>query len=561
MCRFPVVIAVVCSWLWITGLWDAPQPIRAAEPDGGRYLEAARRFADAVLEHGRDTYGTEKTPLFVDGLHAESFEPVRWQRQGETWVLSNFASQQPLIRLLDGLTAIEGDAKYRQAAEDAARYALAHLRAPNGLLYWGGHLALDLDAGKPVGQGGTTTHELKGHQPYYELMWRVDPQATERLLEAIWGGHVLDWALLDYNRHASTTKSAKAQWDHAFNATIEVPFPAQGSNLSFANVTPPLVHCGTVLALHGNDDALLWTRRLLNRWQRAKDGHTGLCGGQLSYRKEDRAQEVLGHVHPQINEAKIVATYHQTCRYHEIPLVSMQAAERLLAGSGDPAEAAREFIRWATEDLEIYARECYDPTSGRFIAKMTDGTPIEWRESKTSYYVPESFAPVKPDGPLFWGYATAYRLARTPPHWRMVCAIAKAMDLGDLGEPDGARKLRLDTPNGDWQVIYPLLELHRATGDAALLQLACRVGDNIVKQQSPSGLFPRKGRAWARTGDDAPLALLHLAAAIRGERDTLPQAVYDNRFFHCVYDGPLEPHQQKRADARTYDHLVFYGED
>ena len=26
------------------------------------------------------------------------------------------------------------------------------------------------------------------------------------------------------------------------------------------------------------------------------------------------------------------------------------------------------------------------------------------------------------------------------------------------------------------------------------------------------------------------------------------------------YHGPLEPHQQKRADKRTYDHLVYYGD-
>lgn len=58
------------------------------------------------------------------------------------------------------------------------------------------------------------------------------------------------------------------------------------------------------------------------------------------------------------------------------------------------------------------------------------------------------------------------------------------------------------------------------------------------------------------TGDEAPL---HLAAAIEGKRSLLATAVYDSRFFHCEYDGKLEKHQQKRADKRTYDHLVFYG--
>ena len=531
----------------------------AAQPAGDPYLAAVRCFADTVLTHGRDDYGKQSTPLFADGLHVETLEPARWQNRGETWVLSNFASQQPLLRLLDGLTALDGEPKYRQAAHEAARYALKHLQAPNGLLYWGGHLAWDLEGERPVGQG-TDTHELKGHQPYYALMWRVDPQATGRLIEAIWAGHVLDWSLLDYNRHASVTKPVRPQWDHQFNEDIGVPFPAKGGNLSFANVTPPLLHGGTMLAvLADHRDALRWTRRLLYRWQQGKDPTTGLCGGQLSYRKQDRAQEALGHVHPTINEAKIVASYHQTCRYHQLPLAQMQAGEALVAAGGPRAEVGRELIRWASEDLLTYARRSYDPATGKFIAMMTDGTPIQWRKSRTGYYVPESFAPVKPDGIILWGYATAYRLTGERGHWQMARAIAKGLDLGDLGEPDGPRALRLDGEVGNWRVIYALLELHRATGDRELLQLACRVGQRVVKMQTESGLFPRPKRTFARTGDEAPLALLHLAAAIQGKRSRLPPAVYDSRFFHCEYHGELKEHQRKRADKRTYDHLVFYG--
>ena len=54
-------------------------------------------------------------------------------------------------------------------------------------------------------------------------------------------------------------------------------------------------------------------------------------------------------------------------------------------------------------------------------------------------------------------------------------------------------------------------------------------------------------------------AVLVLAAALRGKRSAMPRAVYDSRFFHCEYHGPLAKHQQKRADKRTYDNLVFYG--
>jgi pectate lyase len=543
--------------------WASPDAAQGEEePQSGRYLQAVVRFADCAIVSARDSYGPKATPLFVDGLHAATLKPATWKGpKEEIWVLSNFASQQPLVRTLDGLTGLTGEPKYRQAAEDAARHALKHLTSPNGLLYWGGHLAWDLQQDKPVGQYADV-HELKGHQPHYELMWRVDPAATRRLLETIWAAHVLDWSLLDYNRHGSVTKNLRPLWSHTFNDQAEVPFPTPGGNLSFCNVTPPLLHCGATLAALGDDgDALVWTRRLLWRWQQGKDPMTGLCGGQLSYRKADRAYEALGQVHPEINEAKIVASYHQTTRYHCLPLIQMQAAEQLLGKGGDCAKLARKMIAWASDDLKIYARQCYDPESGRFIAKMTDGTPLDWRKAKTNYYTPNSFAPAPPDGFLLWGYATAYRITSDTEHWRMCRELARRLELGELGQPDGAdRKLRVGNRRADGRLIYALLELHRACDDPRFLQAACRVGDNLISSQAPSGLFPRRGREYARTGDETPLALLHLAAAIDGKRDALPQAIYDSRFFHCEYHGPLEPHQQKRADARTYDHLVYYGE-
>jgi len=530
------------------------------ELDSKKYLKTVQNFADTVIGKGRDTYGNKKTPLFVDGLHAKSLKPVIWKKDGQSWVLSNFASQQPLIRTLDGLSALTGDSQYRRAAVDATRYALKHLQSPNGLLYWGGHLAWDLEKEHPVGQYAGI-HEMKGHQPYYRFMWEIEPKSTRRLMEAIWATHILDWNRLDYNRHANTEKPAEPKWNHEFDDNIEVPFPAKGSNLSFANVTPPLMHSGTMLAvLDQNMNALRWTHRLTYRWQQGKHPKTGLCGGQLSYRKHDRAQDALGHVHQSINEAKIVASYHQTSRYHHLPLVQMQAGETLLKAGDKYADVAREFIAWALEDLRIYARRSYDSETGQFIALMTDGTPLKWREAQKGYYIPNSFAPRNPDGALLWGYAMAYRLSKDEAHWNMVRQLGQSMGIGDIGLPTGKKQaLKFDTDRADWRMIYALLELYRVRNDHSMLQLACRIADNLLQLQKETGLFPRPGREYARTGDEIPLALLHLVAALEGKSDKMPQPIFDSRFFHCEYHGELDEHQQKRADKRTYDNLVFYG--
>ena len=521
------------------------------------YIKSVRFFADCVLEDGRDDYG-KKTPLFVDGLHVETLEPVKWMaRGGEPWIISNFASQQSLMRLLDGLTVLTGDEKYRQAAEAAAGYALEHLRAENGLLYWGGHMAWDLSKERPMGHiPSKPIHELKYHQPYFELMWRVDSLATIELMEMIWAGHVLNWSTLHHNRHASFSELYVPGWDQWFDENADVPLSAIKKVRSFSNVTPPLLRAGILLGvLDGHDDALLWSYRLLYRWQQARHPLTGLSGSELGHGATDRAQIALGHIHPDINEAKIT----KSMRYHSIPLAQMQAAEMLKTGDTKYMEFANEMIAWASDDLKSYFRECYDANNGVFAVKMINGDTIQWRKAKTGYYTPQSFAPKKPGSRLYWGYAMAYRLTNDTEHWAILRELGKQMGIGDMGTPDGhERSLVSTTDSHNWEMIYALLELERSTGDRSFLDLACLIADNIIDLQTEAGLYPNIGKEYARTGDQKPLAVLHLAAALQGKGDVLPQPVFDNAFYHAVYHGDLKGEQEKRADKRTVDNLVFY---
>jgi hypothetical protein len=59
--------------------------------DGAR-LAAVVVFADNVLRHDRDRYGPDPTPLFADGVDAETLEPARWTYvDRRAWVLSKLA--------------------------------------------------------------------------------------------------------------------------------------------------------------------------------------------------------------------------------------------------------------------------------------------------------------------------------------------------------------------------------------------------------------------------------------------------------------------------------------
>jgi hypothetical protein len=142
----------------------------------------------------------------------------------------------------------------------------------------------------------------------------------------------------------------------------------------------------------------------------------------------------------------------------------------------------------------------------------------------------------------------------------MARQLAKTLNLGDIGKPGTTRrKLRYDTGAADWRLIYSLLELAKVSGDRSFLRLACRIGDTLLAQQIPTGLFPRAEQLFARTGDQIPLALLHLAAALDQKDSLLPPAALDNAFFHCEFDGVEVPQKPGIVDHRTYDGAVFYG--
>ncbi|HUV64343.1 MAG TPA: ankyrin repeat domain-containing protein [Sedimentisphaerales bacterium] len=527
---------------------ETPDP---ADPN--RYLDAVRTFADNVLKYGRDTYGPKHTPLFVDGLNTETLAPVVWRNKGEEWILSDFANHQGLLRLLDGLTALTGEGRYRQAALDASAYALANLRTPNGLLYWGGHMAWDLQREKGVSEGSFEAHELREQSPYYELLWEANPSETKRLMETIWGAHVWDWTKLDFNRHSNSTMAPRPpQWTHEFDENLVCPFPSVTHNLSFSNFAGSLLHTGALLAKLGNHrEALLWTRRFAQRWHSACHPVTGLCGGLLSHPRNLRARRALAHNHPNINEAAMVAGYMMHDRYNCFPLFQMQVGEEL----GDDG---LDLIRWASDDLKAFARYAYDEKSLSFRPLLTDGTELNWREFNPGYFSPASLAPQKASGWTLWVYATAYRLTRDPAHWKLLRSVWRGFDLGDLGTEAGdGRHLNYELKATSNPFLYACLDLHTATKDKAFLMLARQVADNILTARTQDRCLP-KDCFYVRTGDEAMLAVLHLAAALQGKSHKIPQPKVDRQYFHCAFSDAVGSGRTE-TDARVWDEPLFYG--
>ncbi|MEX0720961.1 MAG: hypothetical protein WD059_09850 [Balneolaceae bacterium] len=524
-------------FLWMT---SCTVPGKFEQNPVSPYLKAVQTFADNVLENGRDTYGEIHSPLFVDGLNVETGEPVRWESDNNSWIISNFASQQNLMRVLTGLSTLSDESRYRQAAEDATEYMFAHHSDSQGLLYWGGHQFVDLET--MVNQFEGRPHELKTNFPYYEFMWEVNPDATRKMLRAIWNAHILEWSVLDLNRHGEYDLEMGNLWDHDY----EQPKPFfEGRGLTFINAGTDMIDAALNLyALGEEEGAKTWGLRLLEQYVRARHPETGLgvyqfsqperletppaqgpLTGELTFSKYgDRASNQFGEKYGEIAlEGNVLWGGRMQTLYGQSPVMLLHLAEKL-----EGTDAGENMLKWTLNGLKAYADFAYVPGENHFRPMWADGTDLTGHViPRTGYYGKKgtSFKPIEPDGAMLLAYTKAVRLSDgDSTYWKVVRNIFEDEALGDPGvEYDSRSNLNLNTEVEDPAILVSVLELYRATGNRQFLSLAETIGDNILKERFINGYFqPSKDHIYARLDAPEPLVLLMLEAARQGMPEAVP---------------------------------------
>ena len=542
-------------------------PIFSAAPveEESPWLKAVREFGDQVLAKGRDVYGEKHTPLFVDGLNINTLEPVRWLYLNNRWIISNQASQQNLFRTLTALSNLTGDPKYKNAAKEAIAYMFKNYRSKNGLLYWGGHTFIDLESDTRVYGFDTDSHELKNHFPFYDLMWEVDPAATKLYLQAVWNAHVIDWSILDMNRHGSWTKPIDRLWKSNF--TDPEPF-FEGSGLTFINAGTDLIYAAAMLYHYtGDRDALTWSKRLAYQYVKARHPETKLGVYQYSkpIRREippfnfteskyteskygDRAENQLGpEFGPIAKEGYLILPSSAENIYAHNGLIQLQIAELL-------GEEGKEFLEWTHEGLLAYAKYAYIPESNLLRPLWADGTDLTgFVLPRYGYYGAAGtvFKAKKANSLFFYTYAYAFRLINDLELWKVARSIARGHDLGDLGTLPGQNvKVNLVTKNADPVALLGVLNLYQAYKDPAYLELATVIGNNILKTKYRNKFFLESpSRVNARFSALEPLALLALEAAYRDLPELVPPYNGGEGYIHGHFNGA----------GRTYDFRVIWN--
>lgn len=480
-------------------------------PAASDLLSGVIRFATTLVERGR----MPTSSLFVDALDAATLKwlPVDLAEVASGTILSNFAFHQSFLRLLNGLSDLTRDETYRQVAKETVQCAFRELDAGNGLLFWGGHAALDVTRERPVtAPWKGAVHELKCCYPAYEFLWRCDPLRTANFVEAFWKAHVLDWERLHFDRHGPYGSLPGATWSNEYHGG-PVFYWARGS--TFVNAGSDLYYAAALLAkLSDNQQPLVWAKRLAGRYIETRHPGIGISGYQFAQNPEAwcNGRAIKGD-RAQYQYAPLIPPGHnvfESTMFRPVP-----AVQRCQLHLGESlGTAGQAFLAWAVEELTAWAKMAYSPDRNMFIPMLLDGYSLEGLVlSRDGYFGPKGkiekarFAGLD----FFWAYARGFSSSGDEFLWKITSNIAKAIGLGDIGsQPGKVQALNFETDCADPHAIWGLLAIYDATRCSSFLELAARLarnmmGKNFVILAKDDVISP---------ANPQPLAILNVAARL-----------------------------------------------
>lgn len=506
-----------------------------------------KNYADNILDKASDK--KNHSPLLANGINVDTNEQLIWVfPDGSQSILSNFSAQQNFLRYLVGLSELTGDPKYKQRATEMVQYYFDHYQHPNGLLYWGGHRFIDLNTLKFVGPSEKEqVHELKNAYPWYDFMFSINKQKTQQFIQAFWMAHIYNWQTLETSRHGDYDKKVKNVWQQKF--TQQPPF-SQTKGLSFLNAGNDLIYSALEYYNNSQDpNALLWGKRLAQQYVLARDPNTQLGVYQFTQsiksastkndkdthsKYGDRAQRQFGpELGPAALEGNMLLKGRTNTIYSENALMQLQIGKDLGSNGAD-------LLNWTLDGLTAFAKYAYDPKTNTFKPIMADGTDLSNFELKRDGYYGKKGTVLKAypaTADFMLSYARAYLIKPDPLYWQVVANIGKSLGLGDLGTKPGEKmKLSQNTQNSDPLVLFTLLDLYQATNNKAYLDLADRIGDNIIKNRYINGFFlPKKNHQYANIDAIEPYALLTLEAAKQGKIGLIAPFINGSGFTEGAY--------------------------
>jgi pectate lyase-like protein len=180
-------------------------------------LEVVRRYADTMVERGRDTHGTQKSGLLLSALDRCTLAPLkvrpappggirRGDRPGRPWVEMNGANpmlDQNLLRVFYALSEITGDTRYARVADEELTWFFNNTMSPKtSLLPWGEHLSWDVMLDVPISGGEEMMHEYARPWALWDRCFALAPEASVKFALGVWEHQIANHKTGGFDRHA-----------------------------------------------------------------------------------------------------------------------------------------------------------------------------------------------------------------------------------------------------------------------------------------------------------------------------------------------------------------------
>lgn len=214
-CRYTIFLTVALSAVFI----ELSASVQAQHD----YLNIVRRYADTMIEYGRDDYGLETTPLFAVCLdrstlcihEGEALKAVLLIKRSDWGIRShdrmvqgaNPMQDQNLYRLLYALSELTGEEQYMNAADDALRYFFTHCQSETtGLFAWGEHIGWDFTTDFVIDKPSGFLHEFARPWMLWDRSFLIAEKACLSFAMGIWENQIADKETAHYSRHAHFDK-------------------------------------------------------------------------------------------------------------------------------------------------------------------------------------------------------------------------------------------------------------------------------------------------------------------------------------------------------------------
>ncbi len=244
--------------------------------DSERWLRQSESTAKALLKAVPDRYGPKQTPLWLSVIDPAAggmvtVKPPNWQTywDAEDYMMMaqgcNVYRDMPMLEALVRLSELSGVAAYRESVEACLGFFLSEcVSETTGLFPWGEHLSYNTVRERIVAK----RHELEHNLPVWDVLWRVNPEAVQREIEAIYRIHIYDKETFLYDRHGN-------YYTGEFDAA-----PVRGAYIKHSGL---YAHSFAYLYSQTKEPKYLeWAEKISEVYWRHRDPKTGLLPGYVA---------------------------------------------------------------------------------------------------------------------------------------------------------------------------------------------------------------------------------------------------------------------------------------